>query len=63
MWTFASPRIIVFGDDALAFLEGEKVNKALIVTDDTIVKLGFVDEVKKSIKAERVEIFSEVEPA
>ena len=62
MWTFASPRIIVFGDDALAFLEGEKVSKALIVTDDTIVKLGFVDEVKKRIKAERVEIFSEVEP-
>jgi alcohol dehydrogenase class IV len=62
MWTFVSPRVIVFGDDALTFLEGEKAGKALIVTDNTIAKLGFVDAVKSSIKAERVEIFSEVEP-
>jgi alcohol dehydrogenase class IV len=62
MWTFVSPRVIVFGDDALTFLEGEKAGKALIVTDNTIAKLGFVDVVKSSIKAERVEIFSEVEP-
>jgi alcohol dehydrogenase class IV len=62
MWTFVSPRVIVFGDDALTFLEGEKVGKALIVTDNTIAKLSFVDVVKSSIKAERVEVFSEVEP-
>ncbi len=62
MWTFVSPRTIVFGDDALTFLEGEKASKVLIVTDDTIVKLGFVDMVKNSIKAERIEVFSEVEP-
>jgi len=62
MWVFVSPRTIVFGDDALTFLEFQKASRALIVTDETIVKLGFIDMVKSSIKAERVEVFSEVEP-
>jgi len=62
MWTFVSPRVIVFGNDALTFLEGEKASKVLIVTDGTIIKLGFVDVVKNNIKAERIEVFSEVEP-
>jgi len=62
MWTFVSPRVIVFGDDALTFLESEKPSKALIVTDETIMKLGFVNAVKNIIKAEKIEVFSEVEP-
>lgn len=62
MWTFVSPRIIVFGDDALTYLESEKARKVLIVADEVMVKLGFVDMIKKSIKAEIVEAFSEVEP-
>ncbi|MEM2316001.1 MAG: iron-containing alcohol dehydrogenase [Candidatus Nezhaarchaeales archaeon] len=62
MRTFVSPRTIVFGDDALTFLEGEKASKVLIVTDETLLKLGFVDMVRSSIKAEIIEVFSDVEP-
>lgn len=62
MWTFVSPRLIVYGDDALTFLEGEKANRALIVTDESILKLGFIEMVKNSLKAEKIEIFSDVEP-
>jgi alcohol dehydrogenase len=62
MWTFVSPRIIVYGDDALTFLEGEKANRVLIVADESMLKLGFVDMVKNSLKAEKIEVFSDVEP-
>ncbi|MCS7144668.1 MAG: iron-containing alcohol dehydrogenase [Archaeoglobaceae archaeon] len=62
MWTFVSPRLIVYGEDALTFLEGEKAKRVLIVTDECISQLGFVDIVKNSLKAEKIEVFSEVEP-
>lgn len=62
MWTFVSPRLIVYGDDALTFLEGEKATRVLIVADESMIKLGFVDMVKNSLKAEKIEVFSEVEP-
>ncbi|MDH5815727.1 MAG: iron-containing alcohol dehydrogenase [Candidatus Nezhaarchaeota archaeon] len=62
MWTFVSPRTIVFGDDAIAFLENERASRVLIVTDETILRLGLVDMVKSNIKADIIEIFSEVEP-
>ncbi|MEM0215609.1 MAG: iron-containing alcohol dehydrogenase [Archaeoglobaceae archaeon] len=62
MWTFVSPRLIVYGDDALTFLESEKAIRVLIVTDESMVKLGFLDMVKNSLKAEKIEVFSEVEP-
>ncbi|MEM2727052.1 MAG: iron-containing alcohol dehydrogenase [Archaeoglobaceae archaeon] len=62
MWTFVSPRMIVYGEDALTFLEGEKANRVLLVADESMVKLGYVDNVKNSLKAEKIEVFSEVEP-
>jgi alcohol dehydrogenase class IV len=40
MWFFRSP-IIVFGDDALSYLEQIKGRRAYIVTDGTIQSLGF----------------------
>jgi len=40
-----------------------KSQQRLIVTDDTIErKLGLVCEVKRNVKTEKVEIFSEVGP-
>jgi alcohol dehydrogenase class IV len=62
MWTFVSPRFIVYGDDALSFLEGERASRVLIVADESITKLGFVDIVKSYLKAEKIEVFSDVEP-
>ncbi|MCX8172753.1 MAG: iron-containing alcohol dehydrogenase, partial [Archaeoglobaceae archaeon] len=62
MWTFISPRLIVYGEDAIKFLEGEKANRVLIVADESMIKLGYVEKVKNCIKAEKIEVFSEVEP-
>lgn len=62
MWTFVSPRVIVFGDDAIESLATEKAEKVLIVTDTSIQKLDYVEMVKKALKASKIEIFNEVEP-
>jgi alcohol dehydrogenase class IV len=61
MWWFVSPRI-VFGEDALEILENEKVERVLLVTDKPLKELGYVEEVKKYLKATKVEVFDEVEP-
>ncbi|WP_290624493.1 iron-containing alcohol dehydrogenase [Archaeoglobus sp. UBA230] len=52
----------VFGDDAVQHLENEKAERVLIVTDKQLRELGYVDEVKKYLKAEKIEIFDDVEP-
>ena len=44
MWFFRSPDI-VFGEDALEHLASIKGRRALIVTDETILALGYVDRV------------------
>lgn len=62
MWTFVSPRVIAFGEDALEALRSEKAEKVLIVADESMLKLGYVDKVKEVLTASKVEIFSEVEP-
>ncbi|MDI9643240.1 MAG: iron-containing alcohol dehydrogenase [Archaeoglobaceae archaeon] len=62
MWTFVSPRVIVFGEDALEALRNEKAERVLIVADESMVKLGYVNKVKEVLTANKVEIFSEVEP-
>lgn len=54
--------MIVYGDDAVNFLEGEKASRVLIVTDENISKLSFIEMVKSALKAEKIEVFSEVEP-
>ncbi len=61
MWWFAVPWA-VFGDDAVEYLQNEKAEKVLIVTDKSIVELGYADEVKKQLKAGKVEVFDDVEP-
>ncbi len=63
MWFFASPEV-VFGEDALSYLSEIEGQRAFIVTDGNMVKLGFVDLVAKQLKAAGMEYhtFAEVEP-
>jgi len=44
MWFFNSPEI-AFGEDALSYLDEIEGRRALIVTDQNMVRLGFVDRV------------------
>ncbi|MEM4523858.1 MAG: iron-containing alcohol dehydrogenase, partial [Archaeoglobaceae archaeon] len=62
MWSFVSPRAIVFGDDALEVLSMEKAERVLIVTDQSIEKLGYVEMIKNMLRNSKIEVFSEVEP-
>ncbi|MBN1375902.1 MAG: iron-containing alcohol dehydrogenase [Dehalococcoidia bacterium] len=63
MWYFRSP-LIVFGDDALEHLREIQGSRALIVTDENLVKLGFVERVAKELKLAGIEykVFDKVEP-
>jgi alcohol dehydrogenase class IV len=63
MWNFNSPRI-VFGEGALDVLDELQGNRALIVTDAVVVRLGLVDLVKGHLDKAGVEVhvFDEVEP-
>jgi alcohol dehydrogenase class IV len=63
MWFFNSPEI-VFGEDALSYLSEIEGKRALIVTDQNMVKLGFVDRVIVHLKEAGLEtrVFAEVEP-
>jgi alcohol dehydrogenase class IV len=62
MWYFVSPKI-VFGEDALEALETLDGKRALIVTDETIVRLGLVDKVtaKLAKKGFEMAVFDQVE--
>lgn len=63
MWNFISPRI-VFGEGALDVLDELQGQRALIVTDTTMVQLGLVDKVKAHLKKAgiAVHVFDKVEP-
>ena len=63
MWFFRSPEI-VFGEFALDHLASIEGRKALIVTDQNIVGLGFVELVQAKLAAAGIEslVFAEVEP-
>ncbi|MCK4451800.1 MAG: iron-containing alcohol dehydrogenase, partial [Anaerolineae bacterium] len=63
MWFFASPEI-VFGEDALGYLDEIEGVRALIVTDENMVRLGFVDRVIGHLEKAGIEtrVFAEVEP-
>ena len=63
MWYFDVPHI-VYGEEALSHLETLKGWRALIVTDATMVRLGFVAQVEAALKASgmETEVFAEVEP-
>ncbi len=63
MWFFIGPKV-VFGEDALDYLEQVEGSKALIVTDKVIRGLGVVDQIREKLKAAGIEseVFDEVEP-
>jgi alcohol dehydrogenase class IV len=62
MWIFGSPKII-YGEDALCYLEELSGKRAFIVTDPTIKHLGFVERVQTHLAAAGIqsEVFAEVE--
>jgi alcohol dehydrogenase class IV len=63
MWFFRSPEI-VFGEDALDHLVCIQGHKALIVTDENMVALGFVEWVQDKLSEAGIEtaVFGQVEP-
>jgi alcohol dehydrogenase class IV len=63
MWFFRSPEI-VFGEGALDYLADIEGRKAYIITDENIVRLGFVDRVQRKLQEAGIEseVFSAVEP-
>lgn len=63
MWIFSSPKV-VFGDDALEYLENLRGQRAFFVTDANMVAFGFVDQVQQRLAAAGLEsaVFAEVEP-
>ncbi len=62
MWYFRSPEV-VFGPDSLDHLAQLSGRRAMIVTDPTMVKLGYVDQVIARLAAANIasQLFSEVE--
>ncbi|HID89005.1 MAG TPA: iron-containing alcohol dehydrogenase [Anaerolineae bacterium] len=63
MWYFVSPQV-VFGEGALDALDEIRGNRALIVTDGTLVELGLVERVTSHLAQAGIEahLFAEVEP-
>lgn len=63
MWFFGSPEV-VFGEDALDYLEQVQGQRAFIVTDPVINNLGFPARVQARLQAAGIEstVFAEVEP-
>ena len=63
MWYFVSPQI-VFGEGALDALDELQGQRALIVTDAALVKLGLVDRVRPHLAKAGMEVcvFDAVEP-
>ena len=54
MWFFGSPEV-VFGEDALSYLDSVQGRKALIVTDENMVALGFVALVRARLEKAGIE--------
>jgi len=63
MWFFNSPEI-VYGEDALGYLEELPGQKALIVTDPVLHKLGFTGRIQHHLQKAGIAstVFAEVEP-
>ena len=63
MWWFISPAI-VFGSDSLEHLRSIEGSRALIITDEQMRRLGFVDEVAQHLieTGKQIEVFDRVEP-
>jgi len=63
VWWFISPAI-VFGSDALDHLNSIEGKRALIITDEQMRRLGFVDQIRKQLNetGKATEVFDGVEP-
>jgi len=63
MWFFSSPHI-VFGEQALGYLEQLSGARAAIVTDATLVRLGMVERIRQALAPTGMEILviDQVEP-
>ncbi len=63
MWFFNSPEV-VFGEDALSYLEQIQGERALIVTDPTLHQMGFTARIERPLHAAQIatQVFAEVEP-
>jgi len=63
VWWFISPAI-VFGSDALDHLNSIEGKRALIITDEQMRHLGFVDQITKQLNetGKATEVFDGVEP-
>lgn len=63
MWYFSSP-FVVFGEEALSHLEQLQGERALIVTDATLAKLGIAARIEAALHKAGMEtrLFAEVEP-
>jgi alcohol dehydrogenase class IV len=63
VWFFRSPEI-AFGEGALDYLEEVQGRRAFIVTDESILALGFVRRVQAKLSRTGIEsaVFAEVEP-
>jgi len=63
MWFFNSPEV-VFGEGALSYLSEIEGQRAFIVTDQNMVRLGFGELVAEQLKEAGMEyqVFAEVEP-
>lgn len=60
MWQFKSP-FIVFGEDALDYLDSVNARAFFIVTDANITRLGLVDVIARHLNAPHT-VFDRVEP-
>lgn len=62
MWFFNSPKII-FGEDAVTYLEQISGHRAFIVTDATMERLGFAKRVRDELDCAGIasQVFAEVE--
>jgi len=63
MWFFNSPEV-VFGPGALDYLEQLQGHRALIITDHTMIRLGFVKQVQERLEKAGIDcaVWEEVEP-
>ena len=63
MWDFTSPDI-VYGEDALSRLADVSGARAFILTDETLVELGYLHQVKEYLAINNIAIrsFSQIEP-
>jgi alcohol dehydrogenase class IV len=63
MWFFKAPEV-VYGEEALSYLDELQGERAFIVTDPVLHKLGFTEVVSQHLRAAGLEVgvFTEVEP-